>query len=116
IRELRNDGMTIVLSAHQMQLVERLADRLVVLNRGRTVLTGTLADVRRRWTTGSRLIVNYEGNVPDSLVGSVSPGVEARLDGDNTMTVFVGDGAPLGPVLAELGTRLHVRSIESHPV
>ena len=34
IRELRDDGMTILLSAHQMQVVEKLADRVLLMNRG----------------------------------------------------------------------------------
>ncbi|TVR34012.1 MAG: ATP-binding cassette domain-containing protein, partial [Balneolaceae bacterium] len=35
IRELRESGMTILLSAHQMQLVERIADRILLINNGR---------------------------------------------------------------------------------
>jgi len=45
-RELRDNGTTIVLSAHQMQLVERIADRITVMNRGRVVLSGTLDELR----------------------------------------------------------------------
>jgi ABC-2 type transport system ATP-binding protein len=47
-RELRAAGTTILLSAHQMQLVERSADRLLVMNRGRVVLAGTLDELRAR--------------------------------------------------------------------
>jgi ABC-2 type transport system ATP-binding protein len=46
LRELRDAGATILLSAHQMQLVERIADRVLVMNRGRAVLHGTLDEIR----------------------------------------------------------------------
>ena len=46
IRELARDGATVLLSAHQLQLVERVADGLVVVNRGQVVLRGTVDQVR----------------------------------------------------------------------
>ncbi|HEU5208711.1 MAG TPA: ATP-binding cassette domain-containing protein [Longimicrobiales bacterium] len=114
-RELRADGMTIVLSAHQMQLVERIADRILVLNRGQTVLSGTLPAVRRRWTTGRRLLVTLAEAAPASFDGSI-PGIEVQQVADDVLEVFVPDELELSPVLAQIGTRLNVRELESHPV
>lgn len=61
IRRLRDEGATILLSAHQMQLVERLADRVLLLNRGRAVLYGTLDEIRNtgRWA-GMKSITLHE--------------------------------------------------------
>jgi len=116
IRELRASGTTVVLSAHQMQLVERVADRLMVMNRGRVVLSGTLADVRRRWTTGSRLVIRLGAPAPPGLLAGRAPGVRVEAHGADSLEVFVADGEPLGPVLAELGAGADVRTIESHEV
>src|SRR5690606_41472273 len=55
IGALRDAGTTVLFSAHQMQLVERLADRLVLLGNGRELLRGTVPELRRRWSAGSRL-------------------------------------------------------------
>ncbi len=38
VRELRDAGTTVLLSAHQMSLVERVADRVFVMHRGRELL------------------------------------------------------------------------------
>jgi ABC-2 type transport system ATP-binding protein len=54
VRELRRSGTTILLSAHQMDLVERTADRMLLLNHGRRILDGSLDDLRQA-TTASRL-------------------------------------------------------------
>ena len=114
-RELRDSGTTIVLSAHQMQLVERIADRILVLNRGQTVLSGTLPAVRRRWTTGRRLLVTLAGAGPVGFNGSI-PGIEVQQVSDDVLEIYVPDEIDLSPVLAEIGTRLNVRELDSHPV
>jgi len=45
LRELKANGTTILLSAHQMALVERLADDLLLMSHGRSVLQGPVADI-----------------------------------------------------------------------
>ncbi len=45
LRELKAMGTTILLSAHQMELVERLADDLLLMSHGREVLKGTVAGI-----------------------------------------------------------------------
>jgi ABC-2 type transport system ATP-binding protein len=49
IRELQAEGKTIVLSLHQMNLVEALCDRILLINRGRAVLYGPLAEIKRQY-------------------------------------------------------------------
>jgi ABC-2 type transport system ATP-binding protein len=57
IRDLRRQGTTILLCAHQMALVERLADRVLLMNRGREVLSGTLPEIRKRAKTSNKAII-----------------------------------------------------------
>jgi len=49
IRELQAQGKTVVLSAHQMNLVEALCDRIMLIHRGRAVLYGPLDEIKRRY-------------------------------------------------------------------
>lgn len=64
-------GRTILLSTHQMDTVERLCDNLLMLHRGNAVLTGTVAEVRGRFSEGV-LRVEHESErlsaVPDGVV------------------------------------------------
>lgn len=46
IHELREGGTTILLSAHQMSLVEELCDDICLINRGREVLSGNLSQIK----------------------------------------------------------------------
>ncbi|HEY8503778.1 MAG TPA: ATP-binding cassette domain-containing protein, partial [Gemmataceae bacterium] len=59
LRELRDSGMTVLLSAHQMALVEQVADRVFLMNHGREVRCGTLAELRDGVALGTRIGFRY---------------------------------------------------------
>ena len=46
VQERRADGVTVLLSSHIMSEVEALADRVSIIRRGRTVVSGTLTEDR----------------------------------------------------------------------
>ena len=67
IQELHEEGKTIVLSSHQLNMVEALCDRIVLINRGRSVLYGELDEIKRRYAP--RMVrVRTSANI-DSLSG-----------------------------------------------
>jgi ABC-2 type transport system ATP-binding protein len=60
VLELRSRGKTILLSTHIMEQAEKLCDHVCIIARGRKVVDGTLADVKR--THGGRhVLVNFDG-------------------------------------------------------
>ncbi|MCX6029171.1 MAG: ATP-binding cassette domain-containing protein [Chloroflexi bacterium] len=63
LRELREQGTAIIMSTHQMQQVEELCNRIVLIDHGRNVLYGNLADIRRRYA-GDALLVQTPGALP----------------------------------------------------
>lgn len=56
IQELAAEGKTVVLSVHQMSLVESLCRRVFMINRGRQVLYGDLEDIQNRYSEPSFLV------------------------------------------------------------
>ena len=46
--DLRNQGKAIILSTHQMNQVEELCDRVLMINEGRAVLYGDLKEIKSR--------------------------------------------------------------------
>ncbi|TWT46324.1 putative ABC transporter ATP-binding protein YxlF [Phycisphaerae bacterium RAS1] len=46
MRELQQSGATVIFSTHQMETAERLCDRIVLINRGRKLTEGPLAEIR----------------------------------------------------------------------
>ncbi|MBN6205501.1 ATP-binding cassette domain-containing protein [Ralstonia pickettii] len=49
IRSLRDQGTAILLSSHQMNLVEEMCDRLFMIQRGQKVIYGSLDDVKTEY-------------------------------------------------------------------
>jgi ABC-2 type transport system ATP-binding protein len=73
MRELRDQGTSILMSTHQMHQVEELCDRIVLIDEGRDVLYGPLDDIRRRYT-GHAVLVRVTGELPEiSGVEDIAP-------------------------------------------
>lgn len=49
IRALANKGTTILLSSHQMNVVEELCDRLFMIHRGQKIIYGSMEDVKNEY-------------------------------------------------------------------
>ncbi|MBI5931124.1 MAG: ATP-binding cassette domain-containing protein [Chloroflexi bacterium] len=59
--EMKAEGVTIVMSTHQMHQVEEMADRLLMINKGQRVLYGPVKEVRQTYAQNA-VIVEGEGN------------------------------------------------------
>jgi ABC-2 type transport system ATP-binding protein len=55
ILELRDRGKTVILSTHQMETVEAMCESVAIVDHGRTVVAGSLRDVKR--STGRRMVL-----------------------------------------------------------
>jgi len=87
IRELRNQGKTISLSTHLMSDVEELCDRVLMINKGRVVLYGDLAEIKSRYRNNSIFVKSNQ--LPEGMpavIGSKNHDtyVELFLDGDTS--------------------------------
>lgn len=101
IRELRQEGVTILLSAHQMALVERLADRILLMNHGRAVMAGTMDELRVQSGLGSSLVVTFRDGVPTNLDLPANTRHIEHLDPYRISLTLDGED-DLNPLLAQL--------------
>lgn len=51
ILELRQQGKAVIMTSHQLALVEALCDRIAMIHHGRVVLQGSVAEVRRQFAS-----------------------------------------------------------------
>ena len=63
LTELKQSGTTVILSAHQMALIERLADQMLLLNKGELVAQGSLAQVSHQLDPKQWFEVSFEQQV-----------------------------------------------------
>lgn len=85
--DLRNQGKALILSTHQMNEVEELCDRILMINDGRSVLYGNLAEIKSKYRSNS-VLLEFEGElgeVPGVTEKRTHKGyVELVLDGNTT--------------------------------
>ncbi len=59
---LRERGATIIFSTHNMSSVEELCDNITLIDKAKTILEGSVDEIRKRWAANEYDIV-FEGNV-----------------------------------------------------
>ena len=113
LRDLRRDGMTILLSAHQMPLVERLADRVLLMNRGKQVLQGTLPELRHAVQAGTRLRFQVRGEVEAGAAAGLPGLADVRVVSSNAFEGQVEESRPLNEVLQGVAARFEILGVHS---
>ncbi|GAB3914504.1 ABC transporter ATP-binding protein [Kibdelosporangium lantanae] len=108
ILEEKNGGRTVLLSSHILSEVEALCDRVSIIRNGRTVETGTLAELRHL----TRTSINADLASEPTGLGDL-PGVHDLVVKDHTVKFEV-DTSALDGALKHL-TGFGIRSLTSQP-
>jgi len=107
IKEMKSEGRSILLSSHIFAEVESLADSVTIIREGRTVESGTLAELRHL----SRTQVSVRTNTPVAIQSI--PGVQgAQVDGDEISFSVASDDWPR--VMSAMST-LKIDNLTANP-
>ena len=92
VGDLRDTGKAVILSTHQMNQVEELCDRVLMIDQGRAVLYGDLEETRERFRENSvQVAVDGElGDLPGVIdMKSNRDSVELVLEPDTTPQIIL---------------------------
>jgi len=106
--EMRREGKTVVLSSHQMETVERLCDRVALINGGQKVLDGAVSEVKARYGKNT-VALAFEG---DGAFIETLPGVAKVTGAGQYLEVRLKEGADPQLLLQEASQRLRLRRFE----
>jgi ABC-2 type transport system ATP-binding protein len=71
VSHVAGEQLTVFFSSHQIAEVEQIADRIAIIHRGRTVVSGALDDLREKYR---RIQLVFDGDAPEYTFRA--PGVE----------------------------------------
>ena len=98
VRDLQNDGKTIIFSTHRMNEVEELCDRVLMIHRGRGVLNGYLKEIQLEYWDNA-VIVETDAPV-DGLRG-----VRTQRERQGNLELMLEDGVSPQDILEQLMAR-----------
>jgi ABC-2 type transport system ATP-binding protein len=108
VTHVASEEMTIFFSSHQIAEVEQIADQIAIIDRGRTVVTGALDDLRERY---QQIRMVFDGDAPQAVFRAPGAG-RVRRQG-RVLTVMANGGAE---TIVDEATALHPLSVEVVPV
>jgi ABC-2 type transport system ATP-binding protein len=105
VAHVSTEAMSVFFSSHQIAEVDQIADRIAIIDRGRTVLSGALDDLRENFR---RIQLVFDDDAPD--VSFRAPGVQRVWRRGRALTVLSSAGSDgilqearaLGPVSVDV--------------
>lgn len=88
LKELKAEGVTILLSAHQMDLVERLADEFVLMNRGQVIASGPIEAIHEQLAENQQIHFSFAEPVAAEQLQALP---YTNLQANATQTHFSGE-------------------------
>lgn len=114
IKEINNQGTTILLSAHQMPLIEKVADKLFLINNGTELYNGSLKGIYNEF--GEKVIIELqlESKADERVLHGLS-GIESvtYLD-DSRVKLEFGKQSDMKSILHDLAAIDGICDLTSH--
>ncbi len=109
---------TLMLTTHDLADIERLCPRLVVIDRGRVVHDGSLAELHARYQSRRRVVVDLDAPLGEidavtAAIGDVGPGITVEhVSPDGRRLEFgLRDGANAGVLVARIAAAATLRDL-----
>lgn len=84
-------GTTIILTTHDIADIESLSRRIIIIDKGRLIYDGTLAEIKRRYGRQRRIVFSLaDGTTSDDLTASLAQiggGLQPQTQDDGSMVI-----------------------------
>jgi ABC-2 type transport system ATP-binding protein len=111
VRRHAEAGAAVIYSTHYMEEAERICDRVLLIDRGKLVASGGVAELIAAVGTLSRMQITYRGALAESWVAEIEGARELPRLEDGRVDVELASVAQVAPVLNHL-RRLDVELID----
>lgn len=113
IRELQSEGATILLSSHQMPLVEKLADRVMLLNKGQSIFCGTIGQIRQQSASEGKLMLRFASSPAEAEIEAIEGINCATSDQEGEWTLDLDKNTSLSQALHRIANHFSITGVRS---
>ncbi|HEX5314555.1 MAG TPA: ATP-binding cassette domain-containing protein, partial [Gammaproteobacteria bacterium] len=108
IKRYKREGRTVIFSTHIVEHAEQICDSIVIIDRGRRKVAGTLADVKA--SADRTVLLDYEGNAGNL---ALLPGVLTADDSGQHAELKLAADADDRALLETLAARVRIRRFDT---
>lgn len=110
ILRLREEGITVLLSAHQMNVVQELCDRIFLIDKGKPVLSGTLEEIREQHEENNVEIAFFSEQGLEAYIRSLQDARDIAFSG-NTARLKLNTATDPNRFIGEINQLCALKSI-----
>ncbi len=112
ILNLKKEGATIIFSTHNMGSVEELCDHITLINKGKSILSGEVAEIRREYRDNPALLEYSNASIPiESLLPPQYIVHErSQTNGYSKLRIDMPKGAPLNELIQLVSPHCQIHS------
>lgn len=114
IKEINKQGTTILLSAHQMSLVEKIANKVFLINAGQQVYNGSLSGIYDAFGKKQVIDLLFKSAIDESVFQKLSDVESINKADDNRVILTFRQDTDMNKALSELAEIEGISSITSH--
>lgn len=104
----RQRGMTVILTTHDLSDVEKLCERVMIIDQGRLLFDGELATLRDRFGGRHELVVDLAEHYEEVAVNGAQV---VERDGQRVVYHFERDVVTASELIGRLSARYHIRDL-----
>lgn len=110
----KEEGTTILLTTHDLQDIEALCSRVIMLDDGQIIYDGGLAELKSRWSKGREIQFQFAGHTSIDKLKVLTAGLEVEwmVENDVTAKLFVPHAVSVSEAMARVVGGADIRDIK----
>ncbi len=102
-------GTTVILTTHDLSDVEKLCQRVMIIDHGKLLFDGTLNSLKERFSRKRELLVEFAEPYPNPEIGCAEI---SHIDGLQTVYRFSRDDISASELIGKLSAKYRIRDLE----
>ena len=102
VRNMLDEGATIILSTHNMESVEELCDNIALINKSKVVISGGVEEIRRKYGNNNVEVVYTAPHALVSVPDKFNVLSDVDDSGRHTAVLSLEDGADTNSAISEI--------------